>query len=335
MNPHSETTDRLRAALLLEANTLTFTSSDQAVRRLERTMRHNHRRTRMLLAAAAAVVAVLAVAGGLVLRGDSERPEVQLPAATPALPLPPPGQRILYSSGGAIFGLDARTGTASELFPGSKPRWSPDGRAIASVTESGDIGVTDVMTGLSRTIAAGGDEPAWSPDGGRLGFVRDNAVLTVDVATGIEKTVATIDAPFVGLADWVPAGDALIIKVDRSAGGGITLQRLPTAGGDPVPFLGQTADTTGLRFAPDGSRVAFFSEERRCICTAAADGSDVKVVHTFESAPDTAQVSWSPDGTQLLWTAKNNGALQVISVDSRVVRSVAVADTGRVSHDWR
>ena len=335
MNPRAETADRLRAALHKEADTVTFTDSDQAVRRLERTMRHNHRRTAVLSAVAAALVAVLVVTGALVLRGDDERREVPVPAAEPAIPLPPPGQRILYSSGGVVFSLDARTGTASELFPGSYPRWSPDGRAIASVTDSGEIAVTDVMTGRSRTVATGGEEPAWSPRGDRLGFVRGKDVLTVDLATGAEEKVATIDAPYVGLADWAPAGDALIIKLDRSAGGEITLHRLPTAGGDPVPFLGGTGDTTGLRFAPDGSRVAFFNEERSCICTATADGSDVQVVHAFDTAPDTAHVSWSPDGTQLLWTEKTNGDLRVISVGTRVTRTVAVAGTSRLSHDWR
>jgi Tol biopolymer transport system component len=282
------------------------------------------------------VAAVLVVTGALVLRGDGERRQPQVPATGPAVPLPPEGQRILYAADGVVFALDARTGTTSELFPGSNPRWSPDGRAIASITQTGEIAVTDIMTGRSRTVATAGEELAWSPRGDRLGFVRDNAVFTVDVATGVEKKVATIDAPFVGLADWVPDGDALIIKLDRSAGGGITLHRLATAGGDPVPFLGEArGDTTGLRFAPDGSRVAFFAEDRRCICTAAADGSDVRIVHAFEAAPDTAQVSWSPDGTHLLWTEKSSGDLKIISVDRRVVRTVAVADTGRLTHDWR
>ncbi len=77
----------------------------------------------------------------------------------------------------------------------SSVAWSPAGDWIAYVkgwsaeTLEGDIGLIRPDTSDERRLGRG-DVPVWAPDGGRLAFVRDSSVWTIDVDGGGEQLLA-------------------------------------------------------------------------------------------------------------------------------------------------
>ena len=142
------------------------------------------------------------------------------------------------------------------------------------------IGSVVVRCGGSCTEIGGA---SWSPDGTRLAFVAECA-----------GACGTIGNPYHGIRILAPDGDRLI---------------LPTEGVGP------------LAWSPDGTRIAFatdwtYSPESRTLApgggvwTMSADGSDVAEL-THATSPDS--ISWSPDGSRLLYT--NGGKVFILGLD--------------------
>jgi Tol biopolymer transport system component len=111
------------------------------------------------------------------------------------------GTLLAYSSGDGTTelrvanadGTDARavvrTGQDFAQSLGTAPVWSPDGGAIAYVTQSGNLKVVDVATGTARTLSVGWPYTNWPPhswsgDGKRIMFSKGSGVSQDEVALG-------------------------------------------------------------------------------------------------------------------------------------------------------
>lgn len=107
-----------------------------------------------------------------------EQHELPVLAHGPSDPAPAPdGQRLAFAARGWLWMLDLETGTATRLTQGrhrdARPRWSPDGRQLAFVRDSGadtSIVLLDLDSGEERTIDTPTIEldPEFSSDGGSL-----------------------------------------------------------------------------------------------------------------------------------------------------------------------
>ena len=333
----------LADALHTEVDRMTVTDSQRAAERLDRSMRRNNRTRAALVATAAAAVLVVA-AGAALLGGDDPTAAPPPPAKKNATAqLPSPGHRIAVSGGDTIQLTTDTGGRPVTVLDGSMPAWSPDGSRLAYVDVEGNIALAEVSGWRSTALTTradlepgrGAEGPTWSSDGSRIAYTTGSSVRVADVATRESTTVRRMSAPFVGVSDWTPQGDSLLIRMDRSESGGhIQLYELPLDGTAPSRLLPGAGDTTGARYSPDGSRIAFFDDERLCICVAGADGKDVEVVHAFDVTPDTASVSWAPDGSALIWTEKTSNVVHLVGIDGTGERVITEAAGIGLTHDW-
>lgn len=153
--------------------------------------------------------------------------------------LPPPGGAFLprhfaVSADGArlvfsAFGPDGRSGLWLRAF---------------SVAEAHRLDNTD-----------GGQYPFWSPDGRSIGFFADRKLKTIEIASGVVKTLASAQVPTGGA--WSSRGVIVF-----GAGIAQPLYRIPANGGEvtratPPPADGTSQTLWWPYFLPDGSRFLY------------------------------------------------------------------------------
>ncbi|MBE3100440.1 MAG: PD40 domain-containing protein, partial [Planctomycetes bacterium] len=126
--------------------------------------------------------------------------------------LSPNGRRVLWVKDGQIYGALVQSTTAAPsadkdrqpLFrtwgTNANPRWSPDSRTIAFVTDRRDhsfIGLYEMVTRKISYLAPSVDRdtsPAWSPDGTRVAFIRRPGSSFVQITTAAQAA-ATAGTP--------------------------------------------------------------------------------------------------------------------------------------------
>ena len=341
----------LADALHREAAATPVTDSHLAVRRLERTVRrHRQRRLVLALAAAAAAVGVL-VAGSAIVAGDDDRADGP-PADKRSGSLPPPGHRIVFSSADdKILLVSDRGGAAVPVLDGTQPRFSPDGRRLVFADRDGVPSVATVGQWRAqplddRPLEAGYERVGltWSPDGTRVAYVEmldsdfpeGGDLYVVDVTSGTAEKVRHFAGPYVVPLDWSPDGSSLVLGFDRSGEGGrMVVDSFDLSTGELTPLLRGWGETLGVRFSPDGSQIAFYSDSRACICVAAPDGSDVRVVLQFSGGePDSARLAWSPDGDRLAWSERFGGQISLVDVASGVNAELTSGGGRAPGVDW-
>jgi dipeptidyl aminopeptidase/acylaminoacyl peptidase len=200
------------------------------------------------------------------------------------------------------------TGAGSER----APRWSPDGRLLAFVSDdeggTSQICILPVEDGGERaavaTWPASVSDLSWSPDGRWLAFIaRDPDVDRYGGAGAVPKPakdmpprrVTTLRYRFNG-AGWT---------IDRPA----RIFVVPADGSRPPrPLTAGSSDVDGLAWSPDSARIAFVSGHHATsdldwvvdLWTVEVDGrSDPE--RLIGDGAAYSSPSWSPDGTALAY----------------------------------
>ena len=344
--------ERLAGALHREADTMVVTDSQQAVGRLDDAMRANHRRRTGLVLAAAAAAVVLAVVGAGVLAGDDDRGAAPAPVS-PGPSLPAPGHRIVFDSDSEakIYVASDLGGRPQPVLDGSRPRFSPDGRRLVYANADGVPSVANVGEWRGRPLDGrpleGGYERVgltWSPDGTQVAYVEmldsdfpeGGDLYVVDVATGTADKIRHFAGPYVTPLEWSPDGSTLLMGFDRSGEGGrMVVDSFDLSTGELTPLLRGWGETVSVRYSPDGSQIAFYSDSRACICVAAPDGTGIREVLSFSGAePDSARLAWSPDGSQLVWDERFGGQISLLDVTTGVSTPLTTGGGRAPAIDW-
>jgi dipeptidyl aminopeptidase/acylaminoacyl peptidase len=220
------------------------------------------------------------------------------------------------TAGAAPASDPSRYFTGSDLFNiewASDPEISPDGRTIAYVRESNDvmtdkarptIWLIDVATGQQRPLAAGAGSyfsPRWSPDGTRLAYVAAEGgspqLYVRWIGTGESARITGLPESPSSLA-WSPDGRRIAYSM-------LVPDEAPPLGKAPPKPEGakwadplQVIDKVTYRF--DGA--GYLKPGYRQIFWVPADGGAPTQL-TFGPTNAGGQVSWTPDGRSILFSA--------------------------------
>jgi eukaryotic-like serine/threonine-protein kinase len=120
---------------------------------------------------------------------------------------------------------------------------------------------------LTRLTFSGRDRrPAWSPDGRLVAFVRDSGsggdvyARTVD-GSSVERRLAHLDRAIQEVA-WFPDGRRILVRTDNSALGSADILAVPVTGDSaPVAIAASSYSELHPAVSPDGRWVAYSSNE--------------------------------------------------------------------------
>ncbi len=250
------------------------------------------------------------------------------------------------SEGGALVGVDLAEGggeriiwqdrqgaklgdIAGPFFQALRPALSPDGKRLAvelrqDSADAGDIWIINLDDGISRRLTSDPSRdtfPSWSPDGQWVAYRSDR---------GGQRDLWLVRAdgegdplPFTQSANhkefsstWSPDGRRLLygVDVDGREESDIWMLTLDAnhAPLETQPFLETPVDETSPSISPDGSWVAYESEET---------GTPEVFVRDFPAGARARRISrnggyrpqWGPGGAELvyLW----DGMLEAVSID--------------------
>jgi dipeptidyl aminopeptidase/acylaminoacyl peptidase len=240
------------------------------------------------------------------------------------------GQNVVYvenrsagagnSSYSNLWLADAKGKQHRQLTTGEwrdwSPRWSPDGRRIAFLSDRSGKAQMYAMQAEGSTAAtaipSGELVPldfAWSPDGNTLAFTAGGAIYAVPMDAGTaQRLTATNELEFTGEPAWMPDGRSLVcaaggqifsIRIADHALRAITHNQLRNS--DPVP-------------SPDGSKVAWIAAPvkpqnyvTKHLWVMNADGSrDRMLSGSLDRDPTDPQ--WSNDSRTVYFLADDQGS---------------------------
>ena len=195
------------------------------------------------LAAAGAFVGLFAAGMAL------ERWRTPVPVSSSAAP------------GMSVFGISEPSGEPLYLFA-DPIKLSPDGRQLAMIVNSPTgqsrlwIRSIDEMAPHAIENTGGAMFPFWSPDGRSLGFISQNRLCVLDVAT---RAVRTIAPAFGSLGGGTWNRDGTILFVDGVNG----IKRVAASGGPVSDVVGRTTLQEGMlalapQFLPDGRHFLYY-----------------------------------------------------------------------------
>jgi dipeptidyl aminopeptidase/acylaminoacyl peptidase len=201
--------------------------------------------------------------------------------------------------------------------------WAADGRWVA-FAGSGDVWVADTQTGAVRRLPdlpafdlewrPGTDELAIAGDAGPdRGAANSSTPVTIySASTGELRQLGSVRA---ALLTWSPDGSTLAYQGGENDEDELWLVDADGANDRLLAHVGEAVHGVGPVWSPTGERIAFqrlisrTGEKHRVVLVDVADGSETIIEPPETEGPSGPRcwypysVTWSPDGTTLLYSA--------------------------------
>ncbi len=221
--------------------------------------------------------------------------------------------------------------------------WSPDGKLLASAGEDGTVRIQNGERTPPRVIHAS-DAPincvAWSPDGKRLVTGDDKSLVKIWGADGAPGPVCEGHLSPVTHVDWSPDGKRLAsstwaYKPKEQERQYHTDVRVWTSDGNAGPVLPGDSPYAGMRWSPDGTRIAAADERVGMVIWNPTSDETTRPRVRVDTVTSQPPLAWSPDGSQIV--LGGDGRLLLVDVADGSSRASHPRTSGlphRSQADW-
>lgn len=235
--------------------------------------------------------------------------------------------------------------------------WSRDGKQLAifgNTTGSGNIYLTDSTGNLLQPLLSNSEvgylqDAAWSRNGKQFVLWSSQNISTLYLlsALGHGLIEKQLDVQILGTPQFAPDGNIVFYGADRTAAGLFLLTLEDSQPALVMPFV---EDESGFAFSPDGSLLAYIEYDRdkgeARLATQKPSKGEYRLLGTLpipqnpgSSVPEAANLSWSPDGSALVFEFGRSATDRIIYLadtdGTELVKLVDSAHAPTISGDGK
>ncbi len=167
---------------------------------------------------------------------------------------------------------------------------------------------------------------------GKIAFVRNGAnseIFSMN-PNGTNQVNLTNNSAFDSQPNWSPDGAKIVFVSNRASGGTNEIYTMNANGSSPTRLTNNSVNDETPAFSPDGAKIAFARSGQLFVMN--ADGTNVVQVTANASPGDKLHPSWSPDGTQLVFSRNlgfgNIGIAVISSACNNCTAGIRVLNNG-------
>jgi WD40 repeat protein len=200
----------------------------------------------------------------------------------------------------------------------------PEPRDMRMLVSVGTSVLAQTPAGTRRPVLTDAQDAAYSPDGTLVAFARRGDLWLANADGSGERRLASTPNVEEWKPSWLPNGSAIVYTARQNDRRQIRVFQLPT--GPSTRIAPSSAEEYGASVSRQG-RLAFVSTRSGVpeVYVAKANGAGAATFATTPPATPFADVhdlSWSPDGTTLAYSADLQDARRVIAVDDGTTQAL-------------
>jgi Tol biopolymer transport system component/flagellar hook assembly protein FlgD len=216
--------------------------------------------------------------------------------------------------------------------------WAPDGTRLAYVTYDSNwlrkLNIYHVKKKTSASLTADQNanesSPSWTYDGSRLAFISDRdgeaAVWIKDMTS--DTTPVKVGSGYNPYAAKISPDGRRVAYADLTS----SLYAIDSSGGNAI-LIDSNSDSYTLGWSADGGRLINLSKRTGNYNIFVYEFDSAKTTQITSLTKDVNYAAWSPDGTQIAWSAyidNSNLSVQVSQADSSGTPVVLKQNAGNV-----